>query len=343
RASAFSTDSRSARASSVSMVSMSAIGSTRPETWTMSPCSKQRTTWAMASTSRMWARNLLPRPSPLLAPATRPAMSTNSNEVGTTRSGLTISASCCRRGSGTGTTPVLGSMVQKGKLAAAMPALVRALNRVDLPTFGRPTMPHLMPMGRNSSGFRGVEALHRLVEVAGDRQRQHRQGVVHGPQDGRLVVPARPAQHPGGDPVLVAGMADADPQAVELAVAQQPDDVAQAVLAAVAAIELQPGHARRQVQLVVGDQHLLRLDLPVAQGRHHRLAGQVHEGGRLEQAQVLPARADPGGLAEQLGFQAEAGAGAFRQGVQKPEPGVVPGSGVFGTGIAQSDDESQRG
>src|SRR5690606_41626398 len=59
--------------------------------------------------------------------------------------------------------------------------------------------------------------------------------------------------------------------------------------------------------------------------------------GRLEQAQVLPAQADPGGLAEQLGFQAEAGAGAFRQGVQKPEPGVVPGSGVFGTGIAQSD------
>jgi hypothetical protein len=28
--------------------------------------------------------------------------------------GLTISASCCRRGSGTSTTPVLGSMVQKG-------------------------------------------------------------------------------------------------------------------------------------------------------------------------------------------------------------------------------------
>jgi hypothetical protein len=28
-----------------------------------------------------------------------------------------------------------------------MPALVRALNRVDLPTFGRPTMPQLNPMG----------------------------------------------------------------------------------------------------------------------------------------------------------------------------------------------------
>ena len=146
RLSDFSTDSRSARASSMSIVSMSAIGSTLPATWMMSVCSKQRTTWAMASTSRMWARNLLPRPSPLDAPATRPAMSTNSNEVGMVFCGLTISASCARRGSGTGTTPVLGSMVQNGKLAAAMPALVSALKRVDLPTFGRPTMPHLMPM-----------------------------------------------------------------------------------------------------------------------------------------------------------------------------------------------------
>ena len=45
--------------------------------------SKQRTTWTMASVSRMLARNWLPRPSPLEAPSTRPAMSTNSMAVGT--------------------------------------------------------------------------------------------------------------------------------------------------------------------------------------------------------------------------------------------------------------------
>ena len=38
----------------------------------------------MESHSRMFARNWLPRPSPLLAPFTRPAMSTNSTDVGTT-------------------------------------------------------------------------------------------------------------------------------------------------------------------------------------------------------------------------------------------------------------------
>src|SRR5258708_3496476 len=42
----------------------------------------------MASVSRMVARNWLPRPSPLLAPATRPAMSTNSMAAGTTTFGL---------------------------------------------------------------------------------------------------------------------------------------------------------------------------------------------------------------------------------------------------------------
>ena len=62
----------------------------------------------------MLARNLLPKPSPLLAPATKPAISTNSMVVGNTRSGLTISANASKRGSGIGTTPVFGSMVQNG-------------------------------------------------------------------------------------------------------------------------------------------------------------------------------------------------------------------------------------
>ena len=49
--------------------------------------------------------------------------------------------------SGTGTKPMLGSIVQKGKLAAcALLELVSALNRVDLPTLGNPTIPHLKPI-----------------------------------------------------------------------------------------------------------------------------------------------------------------------------------------------------
>ena len=114
RSRAFSTDSRSARASSVLMTSMSPRGSILPATWTTSSFSKQRTTWAMASVSRILARNLLPSPSPRLAPATRPAMSTNCMLVGMMALGLTMAAMASRRGSGRGTTPTLGSMVQKG-------------------------------------------------------------------------------------------------------------------------------------------------------------------------------------------------------------------------------------
>ena len=94
----------------------------------------------------MFIKNWLPKPSPLEAPLTKPAISTNSIEVGTIFCGFTILAMASRRGSGTGTIPVLGSIVQKGKFSAAMPALVSALNSVDLPTFGRPTIPHLKPM-----------------------------------------------------------------------------------------------------------------------------------------------------------------------------------------------------
>ncbi len=73
-------------------------------------------------------------------------MSTNSIVVGMSFCGLTMSDSWFSRGSGTGTMPTFGSIVQNGKFAAAMPAFVSALNRVDLPTLGRPTMPHLIPM-----------------------------------------------------------------------------------------------------------------------------------------------------------------------------------------------------
>ena len=50
---------------------------------TMSSFLKARTTWQMAWHSRICAKNLFPKPSPLLAPATRPAMSTNSTVAGT--------------------------------------------------------------------------------------------------------------------------------------------------------------------------------------------------------------------------------------------------------------------
>ena len=45
------------------------------------------------------------------------------------------------RVSGTATTPTDGSIVQKGKFSAGTERLVSALNSVDFPTLGNPTIP----------------------------------------------------------------------------------------------------------------------------------------------------------------------------------------------------------
>ena len=76
--------SRSEKISSRLIVSMSRSGFTLPSTWTTLLSSKQRTTCTIASTSRILLKNWLPRPSPLEAPFTRPAMSTNSITAGVT-------------------------------------------------------------------------------------------------------------------------------------------------------------------------------------------------------------------------------------------------------------------
>ena len=61
--------------------------------------------------------------------------------AGTMRPGCTSSASLVRRSSGTLICPICASMVQNGKFAACAFALDRQLKRVDLPTFGSPTIP----------------------------------------------------------------------------------------------------------------------------------------------------------------------------------------------------------
>ncbi len=93
---------------------MSEAGSTLPSTCVTSSSRKTRVTWQIAADSRMWERNLLPRPSPSDAPRTMPAMSTNSTVAGTTRADSNSAASFGSRGSGTATTPTFGSIVAKG-------------------------------------------------------------------------------------------------------------------------------------------------------------------------------------------------------------------------------------
>ena len=100
--------------SSVSIVSMSASGSTLPSGCTTLSSVWARTTWTSASVSRMLARNWLPSPSPRCAPATRPAMSWKAMVSGTILEAPTTSATVLSRSSSTGTMATLGSIVVNG-------------------------------------------------------------------------------------------------------------------------------------------------------------------------------------------------------------------------------------
>ena len=72
RGSAFSRVCRSARISSVTTVSMSRSGDTSPSTWLTSGSVNTRTTWQIASVSRMWAEELVAQPLALRGPADQP-------------------------------------------------------------------------------------------------------------------------------------------------------------------------------------------------------------------------------------------------------------------------------
>ena len=137
----------SAKRISVSIISISLIGSTFSLTFWIFSESKHRVKWIIVSTSLTWERNLFPKPSPFEAPFTSPAISTNVIAALIVFIDLEISDIFFSLSSGTGTIPTLGSIVQNGKFSAwAFLDAVNALNKVDLPTFGKPTIPHLKIM-----------------------------------------------------------------------------------------------------------------------------------------------------------------------------------------------------
>ena len=101
----------------------------------------------MVSTSLTYERNLFPRPSPLEAPLTRPAISTNVIAAFIVFIDFDIVDILLNLSSGTETIPRLESIVQNGKFSAwAFFDVVNALNSVYLPTLGNPTIPHLKPI-----------------------------------------------------------------------------------------------------------------------------------------------------------------------------------------------------
>jgi len=104
-----------------------------------------------------------------------------------------------------------------------------------------------------------VQALHDCGPVAFDHAGQFANGFVDAGIQCVLLGAGRSPQHKAGHLRTVAGMADTQTQAVKcVVVAQFGDDVAQTVVPAVPATFLALDHARRQIQLVVGNQDFFR-------------------------------------------------------------------------------------
>ena len=92
---------------------MSAMGSTLPATWITLGSSKQRTTLTMASVSRIWAKLV----TQAFALGGTGHQSRNVHELDNGRNDalrLDDFSQLLQAGSGTSTTPTLGSMVQRG-------------------------------------------------------------------------------------------------------------------------------------------------------------------------------------------------------------------------------------
>src|SRR5438445_10412597 len=191
------TTSRSASASSRLTIAMSRRGSSLLSTCCTFGSLNARTTMASASSSRIFERNWLPIPSPRLAPATRPATSTNFITVGVTFLGVYICASTSSRLSGTSTMAVFGSTVLKAYEATPAPARVSALNRVVVPTFGRPTIPTPRLIGHL---LRLAPSAHAGCVRCGEMLAGHPQELVGLSTRGRRGRSARPERRgPAGD------------------------------------------------------------------------------------------------------------------------------------------------
>jgi hypothetical protein len=108
---------------------------------------------------------------------------------------------------------------------------------------------------------------------------------------------------------------------------------------AVATAALQPCRAGRQVQLVVHDQHLFRIDTVVVGHGPHRLTAAIHVGGRFQQAHAAAGDAGLAQLAVELRFIRKAGPMGGGQRVDEPEAGVVPVLLVLRPGVAEACDQ----
>ena len=186
--------------------------------------------------------------------------------------------------------------------AAAAAVSVSALKRVDLPTLGRPTIPQLKPMAPLARlrcaaapgpappwAVAGQQRhlVHEAGVVAADQERRRLGDGVEHRQEPVLIGLGEVAQHMAQHDVLVARMADADPDPPKLRLPRRGVDAARPLWPATpppSFTRTLPGaRSSSSWKTMMSSSGILWKRTGLAD----RAAGLVHEGLRLEQQHAL--------------------------------------------------------
>src|SRR3990172_6741206 len=184
-----------------------------------------------------------------------------------------------------------------------------------------------------------VQGVHRLLEPPLHDVGDVRLGARDRGVNQLLLRRRRPAQNIRHNLVGRAGMADADAQAHVVRRAELLGYIGEAVVAAVAAADLEPHRPRRQVEIVVRHQHPPGRYLVIPGERGDRVAAVVKEGGGPQQPNLRARDGAPADVGAEARLVLEPRVRAGKQRLQKTEPGVVPGFRILRARVAQADDQ----
>jgi hypothetical protein len=106
--------------------------------------------------------------------------------------------------------------------------------------------------------------------------------------------------------------------------AQGADDVAYSVMASMTAAVFEPCYPDLKINLVISDQHILRLDLEEIAHGSYRLAAVVHEGSREQEFDVVSGNIYSAEFTEKLTLSAQAARITLGKMVEKDDAGVMP-------------------
>ena len=183
---------------------------------------------------------------------------------------------------------------------------------------------------------------HRALHLARKQQLERREGKLDGLLDRFALVGRGLAKHVVDHLGPDARVPDAQAQPPEVGGAELGLDVLQAVVPGRAAALLELHVSRQQVEFVVRDEDLLRLDLEEARERGNRLAGQVHVRHRREQVERPRGTVHARDIAEVAAVGGERRAQLASGAGQPPEARIVSGRGVFRPRIAEPDEKANH-